>query len=73
MMIKVLVVTTVKISFDGLTNHILSYIGNMNKDGIQIDLVSARGIDENIWFGRTSFGTFFFSSLFYKKNTDGES
>lgn len=46
--IKVLIITTVKIGFDGLTSHILSYIGGMNKDNIDIDLVSARGIDDEI-------------------------
>lgn len=47
-MIKVLVITTVKIGFDGLTNHIFSYFKNIDKKDMQIDLVSARGIDEKI-------------------------
>lgn len=47
-MIKVLIITTVKIGYDGLTNHIFSYIKNMDKTDIQIDLVSARGTDEKI-------------------------
>lgn len=45
---KILIVTTVKIGYDGLTNHILTYIKNMRKDDLQIDLVSARDIDPNI-------------------------
>lgn len=47
-MLKVLLITTVKIGYDGLTNHIFSYIKSMDKSDIQIDLVSARGIDEQI-------------------------
>lgn len=47
-MIKILIVTTVKVGYDGLTSHIFSYIKNMDKNGMQIDLVSARGIDEKI-------------------------
>lgn len=47
-MVKVLIITTVKIGYDGLTNHIFSYIGNMDKTDIQIDLLSARGIDMEI-------------------------
>lgn len=45
---RILIVTTVKIGYDGLTNHILTYIKNMRKDGLQIDLVSARDIDPDI-------------------------
>ena len=47
-MIRILVVTTVRIGYDGLTNHIFSYIKNMDKTDMQVDLVSARGIDEKI-------------------------
>ena len=47
-MIKILIITTVKVSYDGLTNHILSYVEEMNKDNLVIDLVSARGIDSKI-------------------------
>lgn len=47
--IKILIVTTVKVGYDGLTNHILSYVENMNKTDMKIDLVSARGIDEKIY------------------------
>ncbi len=47
-MLKVLVITTVKIGFDGLTNHIFSYFKNIEKNDIEIDLLSARGIDEKI-------------------------
>lgn len=47
-MLKVLIITTVKVGYDGLTNHIFSYIKNMDKADMQIDLVSARGIDEKI-------------------------
>lgn len=46
--IKILIVTTVKIGYDGLTNHILTYIKNMDKKDLEIDLVSARGIDDKI-------------------------
>lgn len=47
-MLRVLIITTVKIGYDGLTNHIFSYIKNMDKSDIQIDLISARGTDEKI-------------------------
>lgn len=47
-MLKILVITTVKIGYDGLTNHIFSYIKNMDKSDIQVDLVSARDLDEKI-------------------------
>lgn len=47
-MIKILVITTVEIGYDGLTNHIFSYIENIDKKDCIIDLVSARGIDNSI-------------------------
>ena len=47
-MLKILVITTVKIGYDGLTDHIFSYFGNMDKTDILVDLVSARGIDSKI-------------------------
>lgn len=47
-MLRILVITTVKVGYDGLTNHIFSYISNMDKKDMQIDFVSARGIDEKI-------------------------
>lgn len=47
-MVKVLIITTVEVGYDGLTNHILSYVEGMDKSDIEIDLVSARGIDPKI-------------------------
>lgn len=45
---KILIVTTVAVGYDGLTSHIFSYVKNMNKADLIIDLVSARGLDDQI-------------------------
>lgn len=47
-MVKILIVTTVEVGYDGLTNHILSYVDALDKTDLVIDLVSARGIDSKI-------------------------
>ena len=67
-MLKILVITTVKIGYDGLTDHIFSYFGNMDKTDILVDLVSARGIDSKIMPVLDSIGFNHIYRLEYRDN-----
>lgn len=45
---KVLVVVTVALNFNGIANHVLTYIRNMNKENLQVDLLSTCEISTGI-------------------------
>ena len=45
---KVLVVLTGELCFDGITNSVLNYYRAMDRSGIEIGIVSARGTNEEM-------------------------
>ena len=45
---KVLVVLTGELCFDGITNSVLNYYRAMDRSGMEIGIVSARGTNEEM-------------------------